>query len=400
MYNGYPIELYPLLKANAPQVIRPYDTYQKFGNYFCWDGVEGSFKGASNQEEFRERLTPFMLRREKDVLGLPPILNEDVYMDIGSMERDLSNTRMGTVRRLVGEQKLSFALEYTKDKLLDDDDDRYLIFVYHRMVAATFANELNCGLIYGGTSNPQKVLDRFLGGQDQALVLQINAAGDAIDRLQYACHKVIFPETDWPPGAKDQAISRVRRWGQIHPVEVTHLIAVDTIDEPMKYVQHKKQRNINVLLNKQKGRVEVMAMTEEEFRTRIVAALESIAGGMVEGVGDDPKPDAAKNGRKNAKGADTAGAKNAATGTKVELQTVRDKATELVNKYGKSEKDKELGFNAVGNILAGFKMKNAAGEDVAVTKCTELGEGDYTAALAAFETACANFKAPSTADMI
>jgi SWI/SNF-related matrix-associated actin-dependent regulator 1 of chromatin subfamily A len=275
-----PIELFPILKTLAPECIAPHLTKDDFGMHFCNGYVDEfggrNYQGYSHMDELRERLQPFMLRREvKDVYSqLPPAIYEDVFIDVGELEFDESTEALATVRKLVGDRKLPYAIEYIKDRLANSLD-RIVIFAYSRSVVVGLSEALKCPKVFGGMSaiDKQKSIDSFTGLQSiRCLVAQINAAGEGIDGLQDVAHNIVFAELDWSAGGTDQAIGRLRRIGQTKTVRVTRLIAVDTLDESILGVYHKKKKAINQLLNTKRN----VKMAETGTLERIASGIEAL----------------------------------------------------------------------------------------------------------------------------
>lgn len=259
-----PIEMYPMLKTMAPECIRPYDTVEKYGEYFCgawkdrWN--KWHYDGATHADEFRERLKPFMLcRRMEDVFDqLPPLIEKDVFVDIpgynGGMKEDIRYVEdeaepLATTRRLLGEAKLPYAIEYIKDRMAALDEP-ILVFAYSRSVCEGLGRALNCPIIYGGMTAKQKqqALAQFTSKKEKVLVAQINSAGEGIDGMQRVCNVVIFVEFDWSAGAWDQALARLYRIGQERPVYAHYFRARGTLDESIVGTYFKKKRFLDVVM--------------------------------------------------------------------------------------------------------------------------------------------------------
>ncbi|MGC3955321.1 MAG: C-terminal helicase domain-containing protein [Propionicimonas sp.] len=76
----------------------------------------------------------------------------------------------------------------------------------------------------------QAVVDAFTEHQGPAVLLaQIQAAGIGLN-LQ-AASVVVLCEPQLTPSSEEQAIARAHRMGQLRPVQVHRLLAVDTVDE-------------------------------------------------------------------------------------------------------------------------------------------------------------------------
>ena len=75
-------------------------------------------------------------------------------------------------------------------------------------------------------------VDRFQGDEKVRVFLgSMSAAGQGITLT--AASQVLITEQAWTPAEMDQAEDRAHRIGQRDTVTATHLIAVNTIDEPV-----------------------------------------------------------------------------------------------------------------------------------------------------------------------
>lgn len=279
---NHPVELYPMLKVWAPQIIAPHTDFDDYGRYFCDGYLEDfggyNFTGASNIDELKERIKPFYLRREIDdvIDQLPPVVVENIYFDVGEMPEDESNTPLATLRKAVGDKKLPYAIEYIKDRLTDAPDEKLLVFTYHRSISEGIvaALPIDCLLVYGGVSAAvrRQAIDEFITNKDKRiLVAQINSAGEGIDGLQNVCNNMIAVELDWSSGLEDQLIGRLRRIGQKKIVKYTRLIADGTLDNPMHGTLKKKRKVSQALFgtDKQKENEMSIEQTLEQIRVGI-----------------------------------------------------------------------------------------------------------------------------------
>jgi SNF2 family DNA or RNA helicase len=74
-------------------------------------------------------------------------------------------------------------------------------------------------------------LERFKNGYQKVIAMTYGTGGEGIDGLQHVCRNIIQIDKAWAPSANDQAIGRIRRYGQTKPVNVYLIEAEDTIDE-------------------------------------------------------------------------------------------------------------------------------------------------------------------------
>lgn len=261
-----PVETFPSIRSLYPSCIAPYTELESFGLRFCAGysefngyGVEWYFDGASNIEDFKERIKPFVLRRElRDVFpDIPPMLGRTVYINLGELGFNKHNTPLGTLQRLIGEAKIPQVSEYIHQWRVANPGKKLIVFAYHREVLQQLYENLcgyvNAHLIYGGLTKRQKdaTLDLFINSKYQdVLFLQITCGGTALNGLQYACHNMLFAEPDWSPGKVNQAIGRILRYGQQEVTYVTEIIAENTLDETKIGSCYTKQAVINKIFDK------------------------------------------------------------------------------------------------------------------------------------------------------
>ena len=271
-----PIELYPMLKVLSPETIAPYNDYYKFARRFCGgfqDGFCFNDKGASHTAELNERLRRgFMIRRTYAEVEhqLPKRRYEIVLIEqtdgvranlrvLEDAERtDFKHQNAGcdagglaTLRREVAERKIEVCLEKIKEYV--ESVDKLVIFAYHHSVIDKLHDELKIygvNQITGGThSNRRQIeIDDFIKNKNKVFIGQIQAAGEGIDGLQAVCHNVLFIESSWVPGEISQAIARVWRLGQQHPVLVRFLVFANSIEESMMRTALDKVSTIRSIL--------------------------------------------------------------------------------------------------------------------------------------------------------
>lgn len=255
------IELWPIIKTLAPECIRPHEDYTEYGKYFCNGFKEyagWNFKGASHIEELRERLKPFMLRREKHEVyrQLPDKIIEPIYCTIPDLGFDIDDTPMATVRKAIGKAKVPFVVQFLVDKL-QVMDRKIVVFAYSREAIRLIADDEKLEkydpvFVYGGMKYEDKkfALKYFKDVKTcKVLILQMLAAGTGTDGIQESSNIVVFAEWDWSGATPDQAMDRLHRIGQNKTVVVYPIYAKGTLDEPMNGVYHNKKKVINSLLS-------------------------------------------------------------------------------------------------------------------------------------------------------
>ena len=298
------VDLFPILKSCAPEVLGPYNSYLKFVYHYC-GAYTGRFgldtSGASHTEELHERLKPFMLRREKrEVLTeLPPrvitkidlecspavkrIIREEEEKTIDQAgEEDPAKFRLGEIARIrqaLAKHKVPGSVKYIKDLL--ETEEKIVVFFYHKEVL----NELRRAFakvphVYvDGSVHPNKrsgIVEVFRSHKEvQIFFGQMEASGEGIDGLQDACSTCVFVEPSWSHTDIEQCIGRLERSGQRNDVNVHILVIEDTIESRMMDVVAMKL-NVDKKLYNQKEN-EIMARTKV-----VVDPMERIADALEE----------------------------------------------------------------------------------------------------------------------
>ena len=365
-----PMELYPILRTLAPEVIYPHISKKDYGKYFCRAferGGEWVDSGSSNEEELRERLKPFMLRREvKDVYTeLPPLTTNIIDLDVQIPKHPeiINNPELPqgltiedyegwiltpTLRRLTAECKVPHALPYIREYM--EGTDKLTLFAYHKNVIDTLAEELaefNPVVLRGG-SNPEKkqqLIDEFGSNPDRRIFIgQLLASGEGIDGLQKVCNRVMFVEIDWSAGAMEQAVSRLHRIGQDHPVFATYLVANDSLETIISDVLERKRNVIRRIIQPEER---ITSMTIEAKLDRIIELLESSTGAPsnVAEATEKPKKSAAAAPKKAAGLSETA---------EKEFRAAVNKSMQAISKAS----DKDTAITTVQGILKKYKAKD------------------------------------------
>lgn len=253
-----PMELWPLLHACAPDVIkfdgrpRPL-SYSAFQDKFCTT-IRTTFGrkvvGSRRLTILRERLLgdgPKDLRavylgRDDSVLPVRPEFPppENVYLEVNRADlnriRSLEETPEGrkikaalargdsdallglgaagaTLRRMVAMAKTVPLAEMIADELADNPGMKMVVFAWHREPIAELEKRLRkygaVSLVGGMPSAKQEeVKNRFqTDPKCRVIIGQIKAAGEGIDLS--AADELIFLEQSWVPGDNEQAARRL-----------------------------------------------------------------------------------------------------------------------------------------------------------------------------------------------
>lgn len=307
------IDLYPILRSCAPEVLGKYDSYLKFAYRYC-GAYQGRFgvdvSGASHTEELHERMRSFMLRREKrDVLSeLPPrvitkvdlpcspevlelIKKEEQKTIEQAGENDPALFKLGEIARIrqtLSKYKVPASVAYIKDLL--QEEDKIVVFYYHKEIL----NELRRALLsipsvfIDGSVAPARrggIVEEFKSRKDVRIFFgQMAACGEGIDGLQAAAACCVFVEPSWSHTDIEQCIGRLERSGQRSDVNVHILTIKDTLEARMMDVVQMKLNVDKKLYNQTKENPMVSGKTEKtetpkqdsEIFVRLVTLLESL----------------------------------------------------------------------------------------------------------------------------
>lgn len=248
-------------------------TYHEFLERFCETrATEWGMQvvGNKNVPELRRRLMgkgagqSIVIRRTKQqVLDLPEVRLVltpldvlmpvdwgrdliDVVHDDAALEEFIETQPHASIRARLGEHKLRAGLDFIRDWLADNPDDKLIIFGVHRHVLeAAFSELTQLGfgpvLLTGDTRETQRgaIVQRFQTNPAcRAFIGQLYAAGEAI--TLHAASTVIFLETDWSATAIAQALARAHRLGQQNRVLGHLLIVPNSFDERVHQVCRRK----------------------------------------------------------------------------------------------------------------------------------------------------------------
>lgn len=270
-----PMDAFPILQSCGMQL-----TKTEYGKRYCagklipirWKPVKKyawDFSGASNTEELGRSLRRHLMvrRTKKEVLTeIPRKIRQVIEMDIELTESEVLRVAaerlfngfseaaanagevdpvafadLSRARLELAQSKLPHVISFAKDLL--EEEDKLVIFAYHREIIDAIAEQLaNSVKLYGGMRDKEKnaSVENFQNGDARVFVGQITAAGTGLTLT--AAHTMLFAEIDWVPGNIVQCEDRCHRFGQTEPVRIFHLTAAGSIDSRM----------IRTLVDKQK----------------------------------------------------------------------------------------------------------------------------------------------------
>ena len=260
-------------------VIRPWEYTNRwnFGAKYCGGSYEYSgFKGSSNEEELRDRLTSIMIRRKKkDVLKQLPDLtrstmwvdltseSQSSYMAIQSEVREALKKmnpkhkgyfagaldKITALRQAVGMAKADLAADFIHE-FLDgtDDDNKIVVSCYFMKTIESISNKLEVPhLIMTGKDNHNKraeTVRKFRSPGEERILIMSAVGQEGIDLFGLdgsSISDVLMIDRNWVPAAEEQTEGRLHRIGQEYPVTAHYLLGNDTIDVYMTRVVERKR---------------------------------------------------------------------------------------------------------------------------------------------------------------
>lgn len=286
-----PADLWPSLYHVLPEAIltpagKPM-TYWHFVSRYCVvrnNGFGDVIVGGRNLGELRDRLASHVLRRKKeDVLTeLPPIRFTDLPLaylhdlSSGNVADTIARLESGeegaaihhaletagldalqqlagraaSLRRELGLLKAGLLACWLKDRLADNED-KIVVFAYHRDVIAMLAQMLKpfgVEKIVGDTPSAERqaAVDRFQTDlRRRVFIGQITAAGTGITLT--AASEAVIVEPSWVPAENEQAAMRIHRIGQRDACLVRYAYLAGSLDEKIAAVCLRRSRDTAVL---------------------------------------------------------------------------------------------------------------------------------------------------------
>jgi len=262
--HNRPDELWSLLHTVSPT---RFTSYWRWVEEHCetwpnpWGGVD--ILGVKNPKKLSEAIYPYLLRRTKELLNLPPLSEETVHIDLTDEQRriyrELKTLLMSSIGSrivvtptvlsqltrlrqvccspaLLGGKDASAKTEALLD-LLEEyaPDHKVLVFTtfaeYVRLLLPVL-RQWNPAYITGDLSAAQREAQvaRFRDDPTcRVLVGTITAMGEGLN-LQVA-DVVVFLNREWVPAWNEQAVGRAYRRGQTKPVHVVNLVCRNTVEE-------------------------------------------------------------------------------------------------------------------------------------------------------------------------
>jgi len=247
-------------------------------------------QNKSREIRLKQLIKPFILRRTKEEVTpeLPPLLEEVIYCDMSDEQQIVYNAEKNKIRNVLLEMKEKSGTEnfivleglnrlrqlanhpslvfpeYTGDsgkfeqiilffETLKARKHKVLIFssyVKHLLLLARKFEEEHWkyALLTGETTKREDEINRFINDPDiHCFFISLKAGGTGINLT--AADYVFVIDPWWNPAAEMQALARAHRIGQEKKVIAYRFISVETIEEKIVYLQHKKNELSELFVN-------------------------------------------------------------------------------------------------------------------------------------------------------
>ena len=308
-----PRDLFVLLQLAGHSLGRSFLSFAK--RYCAAEKTDFGWKtdGASNLDELATQLHGVMLRRTKsEVLALPPKLRTwlpvEVPAGIGARDlrrvvnlltkqpaRDAASGRDGDertrtqllahltkVRQQLAASKTGATVDFVTGAV--EQGEKVIVFSCFdgpiQKLAERFGEQ--AVVLTGRTPSDQRqgLVDRFQN-DPQVRVFLANILAGGVGVTLTAATQVVFNDLDWVPANHWQAEDRAYRIGQTQTVNVTYVVARDTIDEFVQAVLQTKSALVSAV-------VDGTALAQGDSES-VLEALERAVRALSPGLADSPR---------------------------------------------------------------------------------------------------------------
>ena len=300
MLSGTPFLNRPIELFNALHMLdaKGWPNVREYGNRYCGGLSErGLWQGATNLDELRERLKPYMIRRLKsEVLSeLPPLTrtlipidipNRVEYNQVKAQVRDAiaaldpnhkgyfvnALDKLNMLRQVVGKGKVEVAVPLIDDMMSQiGTNAKIVVYAHHQDIVATLSHNLvRHGVVTYTGGLDAKTRDYRLGifrnpGGPRIMVLS-PAGGEGIDLYGVGgvdVSRLLMVEREWTPATEVQVESRLHRIGQANAVDVYYLSARKTVDEKFAAMVEQKRRILQTVIGENAVKMVIAELLQE-----------------------------------------------------------------------------------------------------------------------------------------
>ena len=264
---------YVIFLTGTPVMSRPIEAFsllnfldkERFNNFYHFVQRYGGWKGAApmNLADLHDRTKDLVIRRKKEqvLTELPKKQRNDLYVELTRDEKVEYNAllkelfgkwrlegrpsvqHMPAIQGFLIQKKLPRLIEMI-DEFLDNDRSILIFSCYLEPLRVLQKHYGDMSAVLTGEMNRtqrQVSIDRLTNNEAKIGLFSVRAAGMGIDGLQKTIDTVVFIDMDWLPATHEQAEDRTHRIGQTNQVQAYYMMAVDTIDEPMRDLLKEKQ---------------------------------------------------------------------------------------------------------------------------------------------------------------
>ena len=240
-----------------------YRTRENFLKLFGGAYTVAGLKWGKVSPRAWEPLRPLMLRRDKQtLLGLPPKLHEDWYLELGAADRqffdDLAAKYPAECAAWDGDGEPHLMQELARYSALkarlalphirehSATSGPVVVFSAHRAAALWLADELGWPAITGTTSADERtaIAAKFQAGELPGLVCTIHAAGLALTLTRASL--AVYVSVTWSAAINEQSEDRLHRSGQTCEVRIVRCRTNSALEKQVDTVLKKKQRYLSI----------------------------------------------------------------------------------------------------------------------------------------------------------
>lgn len=183
------------------------------------------------------------------------ILGGDLVVALNDVSKQTRLRQLASDWSAFGEPALGSKGRAVCELVSDLESEQVVVFAAYRETVAALCREIPQAVGYhGGMSRPHRdeALLNFKTGQARVLVGTLGTMSEGIDGMQVA-RNVIFLDRDWTPARNEQAVARLQRSGQLSSVNVTHVVAENTVDDAVATALRRKRDVIQAVLGTHGG---------------------------------------------------------------------------------------------------------------------------------------------------
>ena len=291
-----PSDFWPMLNMIRPAEFGSFNDYAwrycapKYSERFSkWD-----YSGASNMDELHARIKPFMIRRTKEVLNLPPQTKRVEFVDMDNRELyDALHQQYADATRyfnpyskgvdklsllsqllmLVARCKARSTVRWIKDYLTENAEEKLIAFCTHTQMLDVIQRRAipegsKAIAINGAVASKKRtqLIEQFQTDPETRLaVCNIKAAGAGITLT--AATKSVVCELPWTARDITQLAGRNHRIGQTRETELIFLLTKNTIEEKLcKVIEEKQRIHEAIIEGRRLDDLPIMKMLEQMMR--------------------------------------------------------------------------------------------------------------------------------------